>query len=196
MNTLVRSCKEACAFGPTGQWWSWHRFLLILLGAMVGSPKANAQGTNLTWRWSNPVPFGNSITDLAWRTNRLYLAVGDRGALWVADALPDWRWVKTGTSVALRGATYLGDRAIVVGESGTILWSDGEVFQSAVSGKTQGLESVAASTNRVVAVGDGGTVLVSTNGVEWTAASSRSTASICFAPNFAAPMAKIPDPQP
>ena len=79
--------------------------------------------------------------------------------------------MKTGTSVALRGATYLGDRAIVVGESGTILWSDGEVFQSAVSGKTQWLESVAASTNRVVAVGDGGTVLVSTNGVEWTAAS-------------------------
>ena len=171
MNTLVRGSKEACVFGPTGWWWGLPLCLLILIGAVAGSPKANAQGTNLSWRWSNPVPFGNSITDLAWRTNRLYLAVGDRGALWVADALPDWRRVKTGTSVALRGATYLGDRAIVVGESGTILWSDEEVFQAAVSGKTQWLESVAASSNRVVAVGDGGTVLVSTNGVEWTAAS-------------------------
>ena len=171
MNTLVRGSKEACVFGPTGWWWGLPLCLLILIGAVAGSPKANAQGTNLSWRWSNPVPFGNSITDLAWRTNRLYLAVGDRGALWVADALPDWRRAKTGTSVALRGATYLGDRAIVVGESGTVLWSDGEVFQSAVSGTTQWLEGVAASSNRVVAVGDGGTVLVSTNGVQWTAAS-------------------------
>jgi hypothetical protein len=148
-----------------------YLFWLIVMGAGVGSDSVLAQGTNLTWRWSNPSPFGNSITDLAWRTNRLYLAVGDRGALWVADALPDWRRAKTGTSVALRGATYLGDRAIVVGESGTVLWSDGEVFQSAVSGTTQWLEGVAASSNRVVAVGDGGTVLVSTNGVQWTAAS-------------------------
>ena len=171
MNTLVCSSKEAYALGPTDRWWSFRLFLMILMGAVVGSDSVLAQGTNLTWRWSNPSPFGNSITDLAWRTNRLYLAVGDRGALWVADALPDWRRAKTGTSVALRGATYLGDRAIVVGESGTVLWSDGEVFQSAVSGTTQWLESVAASTNRVVAVGDGGTVLVSTNGVRWTAAS-------------------------
>ena len=105
MNTVVRSSKEACVFGPTGWWGGLLLCLLILIGAVAGSPKANAQGTNLTWRWSNPAPFGNSITDLAWRTNRLYLAVGDRGALWVADALPDWRRVKTGTSVALRGAT-------------------------------------------------------------------------------------------
>lgn len=150
--------------------WTLFRWLALMVCFAVAQP-ASAQGANLNWRWSNPSPFGNSITDLAWRTNRLYLAVGDRGALWVADALPDWRRVRTGTSVALRGATYLGDRAIVVGEAGTILWSDGEVFQLAISGKTQWLESVAASSNRVVAVGDGGTVLVSTNGVQWTSAS-------------------------
>ena len=107
MNTLVRSSKEACALGPTGRWRFVYLFWLIVMGAVVGSESVLAQGTNLNWRWSNPSPFGNSITDLAWRTNRLYLAAGDRGALWVADALPDWRRVKTGTSVALRGATYL-----------------------------------------------------------------------------------------
>lgn len=90
--------------------------LCILFVVMAGAGTARAQGTNLTWHWSNPTPFGNSITDLAWRTNRLYLAVGDRGSLWVADSLPNWRRAKTGTTVALRGATYLGDRAIVVGE--------------------------------------------------------------------------------
>ena len=145
--------------------------LCILFVVMAGAGTVQAQGTNLTWHWSNPTPFGNSITDLAWRTNRLYLAVGDRGALWVADSLPNWRRAKTGTTVSLRGATYLGDRAIVVGEGGSIFWSDGEVFEAAVTGRTQWLESVAASADRVVAVGDGGAVLVSTNGIDWVAAS-------------------------
>jgi len=63
--------------------------LLVWLVLICGGVQGVAQGTNLTWRWSNPAPFGNSITDLAWRTNRLYLAVGDRGSLWVADELPD-----------------------------------------------------------------------------------------------------------
>ena len=147
----------------------------ILLSLVVGLLTGRAQGTNLTWRWSNPAPFGNSIADLAWRTNRLYLAVGDRGSLWVADEVTSWRRAKTGTTAALRGATYLGDRAIVVGEAGTVLWSDGEAFTPAVSGSTRWLESVAASPDRVVAVGDGGTVLVSTDGVSWTTASTGRT---------------------
>ena len=153
--------------------WIWG-LLLLWVGLAVCGP-VSAQGTNLTWRWSNPTPFGNAITDLAWRTNRLYLAVGDRGSVWVAQALPEWRRARTGTTVSLRGATYLGDRAIVVGEGGTILWSDGDVFEAAVTGQTRWLESVTASPDRVVAVGDGGTVLVSTNGVDWRAASTGKT---------------------
>jgi len=149
--------------------------LVVWLVLICGGVRGVAQGTNLTWRWSNPAPFGNSITDLAWRTNRLYLAVGDRGSLWVADALPDWRRARTGTTAALRGAAYLGDRAIVVGEGGTVLWSDGETFAAAASGSTRWLESVAASADRVVAVGDAGTVLMSTDGVSWTAASTGRT---------------------
>lgn len=159
-----------------------HRALVLLCGVFAalltvasGSLVAHAQGTNLTWRWSNPSPFGNSIADLAFRTNRLYLAAGDRGALWVADALPDWRRAKTGTTAALRGVAYLGDRAVVVGEGGTVLWSDGEVFASASTGRTNWLEGVAASADRVVAVGDGGTVLVSTNGIDWKPASTGKT---------------------
>jgi Na+-translocating ferredoxin:NAD+ oxidoreductase RnfE subunit len=143
-----------------------------ILAALCLIPGAAlAQGTNLTWRWSNPAPFGNSIADLAWRTNRLYLAVGDRGSLWAASALPDWSRVKTGTAAALRGVAYLGDRAIVVGEGGVILWSDGSQFQTASTGRTQWLESVAASTDRAVAVGDGGVVMVSTDGIDWKATS-------------------------
>ena len=157
--------------GRPNRWDSLVGALWILFAVMAGAGTVRAQGSNLTWHWSNPTPFGNSITDLAWRTNRLYLAVGDRGALWVADSLPNWRRAKTGTTVALRGATYLGDRAIVVGEGGAIFWSDGEVFEAAVTGRTQWLESVAASADRVVAVGDGGVVMVSTNGIDWAAAS-------------------------
>lgn len=150
---------------------SWVLGVWVFFALMAGTGRARAQGTNLTWRWSNPAPFGNSIADLAWRTNRLYLAVGDRGSLWAASALPNWWRVKTGTTASLRGAAYLGDRAIVVGEGGVILWSDGAEFQSVSTGRTQWLESVAASADRVVAVGDGGAVMVSTNGIDWTAAS-------------------------
>ena len=160
------------------------RILAVLWMLMPGVVTTFAQGTNLTWRWSNPNPFGNSITDLAWKTNRLYLAVGDRGSLWAAESLPNWWRVKTGTTAALRGVTYLGDRAIVVGEGGTLLWSDGSVFQTAVTGRTSWLESVAASADRAVAVGDGGTVLVSTNGIDWVATSVGKTnnlASVTYA---------------
>lgn len=156
---------------PPSPWKPCWILLLVLVGALSG----RSQGTNLTWRWSNPAPFGNSIADLAWRTNRLYLAVGDRGSLWVADELPAWRRAKTGTTAALRGATYLGDRAIVVGEAGTVLWSDGQVFSPAASGTSRWLEAVAASPDRAVAVGDGGTVLVSTDGISWTTASTGRT---------------------
>jgi len=149
----------------------WLLAFRILAALCLIPGAALAQGTNLTWRWSNPAPFGNSIADLAWRTNRLYLAVGDRGSLWAASALPNWWRVKTGTSASLRGAAYLGDRAIVVGEGGVILWSDGSQFQTASTGRTQWLESVAASADRAVAVGDGGAVMVSTNGIDWKATS-------------------------
>jgi hypothetical protein len=110
--------------------------LMALFVWIAGLDPGWAQGTNLTWRWSNPTPFGNSIADLAWQTNRLYLAVGDRGSLWAASTLPNWWRVKTGTTASLRGATYLGDRAIVVGEGGVILWSDGAEFQSVSTGRT------------------------------------------------------------
>jgi hypothetical protein len=158
----------------------WSRFLrpvVFLLTCLVLDSGRGSAAVNRSpeWKWSNPSPFGNAVNDLAWRTNRLYLAAGERGVLHVADALPSWRRVDTDTLKSLRAATYLGGRAVVVGESGVVLWSDSDQFQKVETGRTNWLEGVAASADRAVAVGDAGIVLVSTNGVVWTAGSTGST---------------------
>jgi len=151
----------------------WVGLALFLLASPV--PCAAAANLAPDWHWSNPAPFGNAVNALAWRTNRLYLSAGERGVLHVAGSLPDWRRVDTGTTRSLRAAAYLGDRAIVVGEAGLVLWSDDESFQAVETGRTNWLEGVAVSADRVVAVGDAGTVLVSTNGLDWTAGSTGAT---------------------
>lgn len=129
----------------------------------------------LDWKWSNPAPSGTAVSGLAWRTNRLYLAPGERGRLQVAAEPTSWRTVFTGTTKSLRAATYLGNRAVVVGEAGVVLWSDDDQFQKVETGRTNWIEAVAASADRLVAVGDAGLVLVSTNGVDWTASASGTT---------------------
>ncbi len=122
------------------------------------------------WRWSNPLPHGNNVLDML-VTSSLVIQVGDGGAIHVKDG--DERWVAavSGVTSYLRSVTHLGDRFIVTGENGCILWSDdGVAFQPAQlsPSTTDWFESVAASTQRAVAVGDNGTIYTSTNGVAWT----------------------------
>jgi trimeric autotransporter adhesin len=140
------------------------RFLVFFL--TFGAP-AMAVTTDLNWNWSNPAPFGNNIADLAWRTNRYYLAACDRGRLYFSDDGVAWFRATTSTRRALRGVTFLNDRAIVTGEQGLVLWSDETDFRTVQLPTTRWLESVAASTNLAVAVGDAGEIWTSTNGVLW-----------------------------
>lgn len=122
------------------------------------------------WRWSNPRPHGNNIYDLAWRNGR-YWQVGDRGRIYTSTNRFDWTLVPSGTTRALRGITFFGERVIVCGEEGTILHGSlAEGFRPAqVNPPTPDwLEGVAASPTTLVAVGDNAAIYRSTDaGTNW-----------------------------
>lgn len=109
--------------------------------------------------------------------NPLHLAAGEGGAvLSSADGL-SWERVAAGvTDEALNGlAIRIGDggvatRAVTVGDSGTILYSDdGAVWQTAnvTPPISANLAAVAHGDDLFVAVGAGGTILNSQNGEDW-----------------------------
>ena len=131
---------------------------------------ASAEVRSERWRWSNPLPHGNNVLDML-VTSSLAIQVGDGGAIFVNGA--DERWVPavSGVTSYLRSVAMMGERIIVSGENGCILWSDdGVAFQPAqLSPSTLNwFEGVTASKQRAVAVGDNGSIYTSTNGVDWT----------------------------
>ncbi len=126
------------------------------------------------WRWSNPLPHGNNVLDM-FVTGDLAVQVGDAGTVYVQRDDERWTPAITGVTNYLRGTVLLGERFIVTGENGCILWSDdGKTFQPAqLSPATSDwFEGVAASGKRAVAVGDNGSIYTSTNGVDWTKTTS------------------------
>lgn len=144
-------------------------FLAVLQAACVATT-ARAGTTNLVWHWSNPLPFGNNITALAYNgTNTAYIAAGERGQLYTSTDLDTWIPQDTGTRRALRSAVYLGDKLVVTGEAGTVLTGTDPAALTRVDlGTSDWLEGVAASTDRFVAVGDNAAIYSSTNGLAWT----------------------------
>ena len=128
-----------------------------------------AQGVNfpLTWRWSNPLPHGGNIVDLAY-SNGLVVEVAERGQIYTSEDLVSWTPRESHVTNSLRAVTFLGGRIIITGENGVVLFADDHFsFYEVDLGTTDWLEGVAASPNLVVAVGDNGALYRSTNGVVW-----------------------------
>lgn len=144
------------------------RFLaaaLVFLGGIVSFPRADPW----RWHWSNPLPHGNNIADFAYHTNGHFIQVTDHGQLYASDTLTQWESRETGTRRDLRGATFQGNRLLVSGERGLVLWSDDlQRFHTVDLGTEDWLESVAASPELAVAVGDNAAIYLSTNGVDWS----------------------------
>jgi hypothetical protein len=145
-----------------------------VVGAFWLAWTAEAQLNPDRWRWSNPLPHGNNVLDM-FVAGDLAVQVGDAGTVHVQRSTTRWAPAITGVTNYLRGTTLLGERILVTGENGCILWSDdGKVFQPAsLSPPTlDWFEGVAANTVRAVAVGDYGSIYTSTNGVNWTPSAS------------------------
>ena len=126
------------------------------------------------WRWSNPLPHGNNVLDMLVESE-VAIQVGDGGTVYVQGLDERWAPAVSGVTNYLRGVALMGDRFLVVGENGCILWSDdGRSFRPAqVSPATANwFEGVAASAQRAVAVGDNGAIYTSTNGTNWAQSTS------------------------
>ncbi|MBL9129002.1 MAG: hypothetical protein JNL97_15235, partial [Verrucomicrobiales bacterium] len=144
--------------------------LAVLAGIVFGERGGTmARGATLDWRWSHPVPHGNNIVDLVFRSGR-YVQVTDHGGVYVSTNRVAWERRATGTSKDLRAVAFFGDRLLVVGEEGTVLWSDdGSVFAAGTvtPATTDWLEGVATSDTRAIAVGDNGAIYRSNDGMNW-----------------------------
>lgn len=149
--------------------------LVIFFSALTGTVCGEVHSER--WRWSNPLPHGNNVLDML-VTSTFSVQVGDAGAIHVKGADERWAPAVSGVTNYLRGVTRMGDRIIVSGENGCVLWSDdASSFQRAqLSPATADwLEGVATSSLRAVAVGDNGSIYTSTNGLFWTKATSGTT---------------------
>lgn len=126
----------------------------------------------LRWRWSNPLPHGGNVVDMAYSPSLvLGVQVAERGQIYTSGDLDLWLPRDTFLTNALRAVTFFGQRIVVTGENGTVLYSDdGEHFQAGtlVDGPTTDwLEAVAASFTLLVAAGDNGAIYTSATGISW-----------------------------
>lgn len=142
-------------------------FVLCATGA------ARAIDFPLRWRFSNPGPHGGNIVDMAYQTGNpgVWIQVAEQGQIYTSSDLDLWILRASGTSNALRAVTFFGQRVVVTGESGTVLYADSlDHFHlgTLLDGATEDwLEAVTASATQVVAVGDNGAVYTSANGISW-----------------------------
>lgn len=144
--------------------------VLWLAGTLAGQAAVELP---LRWRFSNPVPHGNNIVDMAYLPGSpgLWVQVAERGQLYTSSDFDLWIPRATGTTNALRGVTFLGQRLLVVGAYGTVLYADAldrvQRGQLSDNNTNDWLEAVAASPTLAVAVGDAGAIYTTTNGVFW-----------------------------
>jgi hypothetical protein len=122
----------------------------------------------LTWRWSNPIPHGNNIVDMAW-DGQTAVQVTDLGQIYTGVGFSGWLPRDSGTTNTLQAVRFFGNRIVFVGANGTAGYSDDGVNFSASSLNTADwLVDLAVSPNLVVAVGDNGVIFATADGAKWT----------------------------
>ena len=159
---------------------------------------------NAGWRWSNPLPHGNNISEMAYSADLgLVVQVTDKGRIYISSDLYSWMPVESGVTNALRAVTFFGSRIIITGENGLILFSDdGYKYQKANVNPptTDWFEGVASGrlninstlTPVVIAVGDNGSIYSSFDGSNWVKRANSYTnwlRGICIGNRFGNPLA-------
>lgn len=142
--------------------------ILGLLALIASFQTVIAIAFPLRWRWSNPMPHGANILDMAYSTNGIAVQVGERGQIFTSVDFETWIPRNSGTDRSLRGVAFLGSRIVICGERGAILVADDPSRFALVDlAIPDWLESVAASTNLLVAVGDNAAIFTSADAVTW-----------------------------
>jgi hypothetical protein len=146
--------------------------LVLLLVLACSEPRASAVSFPLPWRWSNPAPHGATVTDMAYSPARaLGVQVAEFGQIFTSGDLDLWLPRDSPTTNWLRAVTFFGQRIIITGQNGTVLYADDVNHFTAgtlLDGPTTDwLEGVAASPQLVVAAGDEGAIYTSANGAVW-----------------------------
>jgi hypothetical protein len=126
----------------------------------------------LRWRWSNPLPHGGHVYDMDYSASAsVAVQACERGQIFTSSDLDLWLPRDTGLTNEMRAVTFFGQRIIVTGESGLVLYADDvNQFQSGtlLDGPTgDWLEAVTTSATLAVAAGDNGAIYTSTNGGTW-----------------------------
>lgn len=141
------------------------------------------------WEAATAIPGAPAMNALAFGAG-VYVAVGDAGAIYTnaTDAAAgDWVARTSGTASDLYGVSYLYDRFVAVGASGTMLTStDGSTWTLQASGTNSNLRQAAYGAETYVAVGDAGAVVSSPDAASWTvqtAPTTESLHSVCFGPD-------------
>ena len=136
--------------------------LAAVMSLLVSTASAAA-----VWRWSNPLPHGNNVVDMACH-NGLAVQVAEQGQLYTSGDFVNWFPQNTHSTATLQAVTFLGGRLITTGENGTAIYSDdGASFVLTNLNTDNWLVGVAASSNLAVAVGDNAAVYTSPNGAAW-----------------------------
>ncbi len=152
--------------------WMASALWLAVLGAFL-FPMWPALGQTLPtrWRWSNPTPHGGNVYDMTYGYGLgLTVQVTERGQIFSSEDLVFWQPWDSGTTNALLGVTFLGQRLVVAGANGTLLYADSlENFQSASLSTANWFTAVAASSSLAVAVGDNAMIYSSSDGATWAA---------------------------
>ena len=79
----------------------------------------------LRWRWSNPAPHGNNIIGLAYSSALgQAVQVAELGQIYTSDNLNLWLPRDSGVTNHLRAVTFFGNRIVITGESGRMLYAD------------------------------------------------------------------------
>lgn len=148
----------------------WSIFVVWCL--VFGVYPSAAADFPLRWRWSNPQPHGGNVVDMAYAPLLgLGIQVAERGQIYTSSDLDLWLPRDTLLTNALRAVTFSGQRIVVTGENGAVLYSnDGEHFQSGtlLDGPTvDWLEAVTSSPGLLVAAGDNGAIYTSPTGISW-----------------------------
>jgi len=137
----------------------------LLFCALLLSRPCSAQ--KLAWTWSNPLPHGNDIVDMAWN-GTLGVQVCEMGRVYTSPNLIDWYPQNSRLTNDLQAVTFFGKRIIITGANGAIAYSDDGVnFTNCSVSTANWLVSVTAASNLVVAVGDNGALYTSPDGANW-----------------------------